>query len=259
MKNKLIPKGQNGWLSRLNPLKLFYPTYKHKTLKEAHNQALKDKTSRFVYNDVLHAAEPGDSTTMKKELDWYRNYLDNYPIDEIILTKQDSTQANGNYQEQKIKKLQKVKDKFNTFNLQNAVIVKQPFIVPGILGYSNNGNFYAMDKPGTIAHELTHFTGADKLRQVKVPNNLYPIVPWGELWYKLTPEEIEARRAEYNYLKDNNLFTNYRDDVDENFFDFHKQPKESHIEEEYDSYVEYLKSKGVDVDEEMEKGSYYED
>jgi hypothetical protein len=49
----------------------------------------------------VYPATPGDSTSMKKQIDWFKTYLETYPVEKIELNKQDSIQANGNYTKQR--------------------------------------------------------------------------------------------------------------------------------------------------------------
>lgn len=251
MTKKLIPKAQYGWLTQFLPSNWGIPTYKTKTLKEAQLKALEEGEERFIYDNVVYSATPGDSTSMKKQIDWFKTYLETYPVEKIELNKQDSIQANGNYTKQRQKKLQKVINKLNTFNLKNAVVVK-PYSNTGLTGQVYKTDLYAHDTPGVLVHELTHYTGADKLKTVKVPDYVYPIFPTKDEKYALSNDELNASEAEYQYLYDNNLFKKYNWGEHMYIFDFHNKTPKS---EEYDDYLQYLKDSGVNVEEEIKNGN----
>lgn len=240
-----IPKGQLGLITKLNPKNWGVKEYSTKTFSEAFNQAEQEGEKEFLWRGKRYAVKRAKMHDFNDQLNWFKEYVNNYQENDVDLSPIDSLDAIITASDKKLKlykdtsisydefqkqrniidslkyqnfrksKLDSVKYRVNNINidLNKMILTTQPDPKYNTKGWYNKINdiIYSSDHPGTFVHELSHKTGADKLKYLQPSNEninndyYYNNLRLDYLKYLLDPDEMGARYIQNMYLKDKNL------------------------------------------------------
>ena len=89
----LIPKGQSGWTAYLNPKNWGVKDYVADNFSLAFNQAEADGQKEFLWRGNRYAVKRADLTEFNKQLEWFKNYINNYKLEDVQLNNSDSINA----------------------------------------------------------------------------------------------------------------------------------------------------------------------
>lgn len=88
-----IPKGQSGWVAYLNPKNWGVKDYATENFSQAFNQAEADGEKEFLWRGIRYAVKRADLTEFNEQLEWFKNYINNYKLEDVQLNKSDSMDA----------------------------------------------------------------------------------------------------------------------------------------------------------------------
>lgn len=181
------------------------------------------------------------------QLNWFKEYINNYQENDVDLSPTDSLEAiiaaadkkfklyndtlishdefkkqrhiidSLKYQNFKKSKLDSIRHRVNniSIDLNKMILTTQPDPKYNVKGWYKalNDLIYSSDHPGVFVHELSHKTGADKLKYLQPSKeNINADYYHNELRldylrYLLHPDEMGARYIQNMYLKHKNLPT----------------------------------------------------
>ena len=88
-----IPKGQSGWIAYLNPKNWGVKDYVADTFSQAFNQAEANGEKEFLWRGNRYAVKRADLTEFNEQLEWFKNYINNYKLEDVQLNGSDSIDA----------------------------------------------------------------------------------------------------------------------------------------------------------------------
>ena len=88
-----IPKGQSGWVAYLNPKNWKVKDYVTDNFSQAFNQAEADGQKEFLWRGKRYAVKRANLTKFNEQLEWFKNYINNYKLEDVQLNDIDSIDA----------------------------------------------------------------------------------------------------------------------------------------------------------------------
>lgn len=116
---KQVPKGQSGWIAYLNPKNWGAKDYVADNFSQAFNQAEADGEKEFLWRGNRYAVKRVDPKGFNEQLEWFKNYINNYKLQDVQLDFFDSIKVDkliGKEQDRIFKQQDSLYNNFDWYN-----------------------------------------------------------------------------------------------------------------------------------------------